>query len=105
MFRILIIFLDTPTALVAHKMDDELLSIGITDVSLTDISEPEIESMDGGAESEGETTEGAESEGETTEGAELESETTMTPEPSKLSHIIIEQSLSLLSHRVTHQRN
>ena len=60
-------------------MDDELLSIGITDVSLTDISEPEIESMDGGAESEGEseteTTEGAESEGETTEGAESEGET------------------------------
>ena len=96
-------------------MDNELLSLGITDVSLTDISEPEIESMDGGAESEGETTEGAEpeaettegaeSEGETTEGAEWESETTMTPEPSKLSHIIIEQSLSLLSHRVTHQRS
>ena len=55
-------------------MDNELLSIGITDVSLTDISEPEIESMDGGAESEGE------SETETTEGAESEDEeATETP--------------------------
>ena len=52
-------------------MDDELLSMGITDVSVADISEPEIESMDGG---------------------------------SQLVHIIIEQSSSFLSNRVTYRR-
>ena len=29
--------------LVANKMENELLSIGVTDVSLTDLSEPEVE--------------------------------------------------------------